>query len=173
MLPGERERVSQDDDKAARPSSEPHRRFLGIAKSDMEAARLLWAIVGPQIGGIVDRFYAKLRASHIPLRMSDEVVERLKAKQQAHWARLFSSQFDDDYMRSVRRVGIRHRDIKLGTAWYVAAYMVLKMEIVNCILKANIPLAQKGRMLRAAEKYIALDMVIALSAYDNAAGVVD
>ena len=76
-------------------------------------------------------------------------------------------------MRSVRRVGIRHRDIKLGTAWYVAGYMVLKMEIVNCILKANIPLAQKGRMLRAAEKYIALDMVIALSAYDNEAGVVD
>jgi hypothetical protein len=163
----------QSESEVLQPPGEVHRRFLEIDEADKVAARSLWAILSPEISDIVGRFYAKLRRSEIAFYISDDVVERLKEKQRAHWAKLFGSQFDDEYLRSVRRVGIRHREIRLGSAWYVAGYMVLKMDIINCILRAPIPTTQKGIFLKVAEKYVALDMVIALSAYDNEVGVVD
>lgn len=163
----------QVKEEAFLPHGESQTRFLEIAEGDKTVARSLWTLLSPQIGGIVDRFYAKLRRSEIAFHISDEMVERLKGKQRTHWARLFGSQFDQEYLRSVRRVGMRHREVKLGSAWYVAAYMILKMDIIDCILRANIPTAEKGSFIKVAEKYIALDMVIALSAYDNESGVID
>ena len=155
------------------PQLESYLHLFEITDVDRDAAHLLWTVLEPQIDGIVSRFYAKIRQSEIGFHISDGTVERLKKKQREHWTKLFSSKFDEDYSRSVRRIGIRHRDIELGSSWYVAGYMVFKMDIINAILHADVSMVQRGRLLRAAEKYVALDMVIALSAYDNAGGIVD
>ena len=164
-------RLLQDISEALHPQIEPYLDLLEITDADKDAARLLLMILGPQIDDIIDRFYSKIRQSEVGFYIPDSIVDRLKKKQRAHWAKLFSSKFDEDYSHSVHRIGIRHRDINLGSSWYVAGCMILKMDLINAILKADVAMIQKGRLLRAAEKYVALDMVIALSAYDS--GIVD
>jgi hypothetical protein len=161
------------DSHAPHPQVVKYVGLLDIAPADTRHARAFWSIVEPQIGGIVDRFYAKLRQSEAGAFLEDDIVARLKTKQVQHWARLFASQFDEDYVCSVQRVGIRHRDIKLGTAWFVSGYMAIKMEFVEAVLKADIPSADKGEILKAVEKYVALDMSIALSAYEDESYVID
>jgi hypothetical protein len=172
-LPSQPNSQLEDFREPLHPQIGSYLHLFEITDADKEAAHLLWTILDPQIEGIVSRFYAKIRQSEIGFHISDGIVERLKKKQREHWTKLFSSRFDEDYSRSVHRIGIRHRDIELGSSWYVTGYMVFKMDIVNAILHADISMVQKGRLLRAAEKFIALDMMIALSAYDNAGGIVD
>lgn len=147
--------------------------FLEIVEADRQQAQRLWALIEPHIDGIIERFYAKLRVSAISAFITDDIVDSLKARQRKHWMRLFSSQFDQDYVFSVQRVGIRHRDINLGAAWYVAGYMALKMDFINAILKAELTAAEKGRLIKMVEKYVALDMTIALSAYEDDSYLVD
>lgn len=148
-------------------------RFLDISDADAPHARALWRILEPHIAEIVERFYARIRQTEVGFHVSTEMVERLQVRQKEHWAKLFASEFDESYAASVQRVGIRHRDIKLSAAWYVAGYMSLKMEIVQLVLRAEIGMAEKGRVLRVAEKYVALDMSIALSAYEDQTVLLD
>lgn len=147
--------------------------FLDISESDAPPARVLWSIVEPHIAGVIDSFYARIRQTEVGFHVSPEMVERLKVSQTKHWAKLFTSEFDEGYAASVQRVGIRHRDIKLSAAWYVAGYMSLKMEVVQLVLRSEMGMADKGRVLRVAEKYFALDMSIALSAYEDQTVLLD
>jgi hypothetical protein len=88
--------------------------------------------------------------------------------QKKHWAALLSSQCDDDYAAGVRRVGVRHREINLSLAWYVAGYAAIKIEFVNVIVHCDHPVATKGHLIRTLEKYVALDTALALSVHDMA-----
>jgi len=147
--------------------------LLEVGAADRQNARAFWAIAEPHMGAAVGRFYEKLRRSEVGSYISDDVVERLMQRQIQHWARLFASRFDEDYVLSVQRVGMRHRDIGLGTAWFVAGYMALKMEFIEAVLKAEIAVVEKGRILKTVEKYVALDMSIALAAYEDTRYVLD
>lgn len=147
--------------------------FLEITEADKQQARVLWNILDPQIGEIIERFYLKIHGTEVGFHVSYDLVERLKIKQRRHWTKLFTSQFDEEYICSVQRVGIKHRDIKLGSAWYVAGYMAIKMDFILAVLKSEVPMAEKGRLLRVVEKYVALDMTIALSAYENDNAILD
>jgi hypothetical protein len=147
--------------------------FFDIDDEMRGQGRELWSFLAPHADPIIDAFYQNIHAAEIEPRISDAAVERLKAKQKAHWAELFGSQFDGDYARSVHRIGIRHRDIQLSTAWYVAGYMALKIEFMNVIVLSNLPAIEKGRLLRVLEKYVAIDMTLALSTYDNNTIVLD
>ncbi len=157
----------------AHPQLRKFAEFLDITDADRQQARLLWEILEPHIGAIVDRFYVKLQPTEIGHYVTGGQVERLKHKQRWHWEKLFASQFDDQYVCSVQRVGIRHRDLKLGSAWYVAGYILIKLDIIQAVLKTDLSMVEKGRLLRTVEKYVALDMTIALAAYENDCVIVD
>lgn len=148
--------------------------FLEITESDRQLAQQLWSIVDPEISQIIDRFYVKVHGTEIGSHVSAPgLVEQLKTKQRRHWTKLFTSQFDEEYVCSVQRVGIRHRELKLDTAWYVAGYITIKMDLIQAVLKADLPMVEKGRLLRVIEKYVTLDMTIALSAYENDNAIID
>jgi hypothetical protein len=51
--------------------------------------------------------------------------------------------------------------------------MVLKFEFMNIIVASDLPPTEKGHLLGALEKYVALDMALALSAYGSEVMLVD
>ena len=139
--------------------------FSEIDAATMEQAVRLWEIVAPLLPTAIDAFYRRLRASAIGGVVTDGNVERLKQSQKAHWSQLFTGNFDDAYAASVRRVGIRHRDLHVDPMWFVAAYTALKIEFVNIVLNSDISAVEKGRLIRTLDKFVAIDMGLALSAY--------
>ncbi len=117
---------------------------------------------------MIERFYAKVRTHDISPHVTDEAIERLKERQKNHWASLFGAQFDEGYVNSVRKIGIRHRDIALNPMWYVAGYMLLKIEFTRVVVEAPLPPITKGRLIKTLDKFAAFDMALALSTYDAA-----
>ena len=61
---------------------------------------------------------------------------------------------------------MRHRDIALSPMWYVAGYMRLKLAFIEVIIRSDYSIVTKGQLVKTLEKYIAIDMALALSTYD-------
>ena len=64
------------------------------------------------------------------------------------------------------RVYVRHRDIELNPMWYIAGYTRLKLAFTEVIIRSDLPVVTKGHMVKTLDKYIAIDMALAMSAYD-------
>jgi len=143
--------------------------FLEFDDETRQLGKALWEILAPRTDDVLDTFYRRVRHAGLEPPLSDASIAALKVKQRAHWRGLFCSDFDDDYVASVRRIGIRHRDIGLDLATYVAAYMALKIEFTDLVVgRPELPVLAKGRLIKTLYKYVALDMALALSTYDAA-----
>jgi truncated hemoglobin YjbI len=140
--------------------------FLEVDDETKARGHELWALLAPHADAVIERFYDKVRTRGISPHVTDAAIDRLKGKQKAHWAALFGGQFNDDYHNSVRRIGIKHRDITLNPMWYVAGYMTLKIAFTNVIAEAALPPITKGRLIKTLDKFAALDMAVAMSTYD-------
>jgi hypothetical protein len=144
------------------------RLFLDIDEETREMGHRLWAVLEPAADRVLDHFYMRVDRAQIQPRISGATLTRLKGKQKDHWASLFLSNFDERFVAGVHRIGIRHRDVGLNVASYVAGYMAIKIDFVNVIVHTDLPTLTKGHLIRALDKYVAFDMALALSSYDAA-----
>jgi len=144
------------------------RQFLDIDDDARRLGQKVWQVVAPSIDPVLDEFYRKVAEAGIEPQLSDTAVRRLKLKQKVHWASLFHSEFDEQYVRGTQRMGIQHRDVGLSLSHYISAYMVLKIEFANVIVRAALPVLTKGLLIKTLDKYVALDMALALSVYEAA-----
>lgn len=140
--------------------------FIEVDDDTTQHGRKIWELLEPRLHGILEKFYAKVRSFHVNNSLTEAVVGPLIAKQEQHWRALFNSQFDDGYANSVRRLGIRHREIDLDLMWYILGYATLKIAFTEVIIDSQMPPIQKGRLVKALEKYVALDMALAMSTYN-------
>lgn len=99
-------------------------------------------------------------------------MEHAKSAQQAHWERLFKATFDEEYVESVRRIGLIHSRIGLEPTWYIGAYAFtlnhLYAHVAHRYQSRFSPAtaAQKtAAVLRAINQCVMLDMDIAISVY--------
>lgn len=142
-------------------------KFMQVDAAAKASAATLSTLLTPRIDDIIDQFYDKIRALDISPNVSIQTVATLKTRQKEHWIELFRSQFEEDYLRNVRRIAMRHRDVELSPMWYVAGYMTLKLSFIEVILKSTHPIEIKGQLIKTLDKYIAIDMALALSVYDT------
>lgn len=140
--------------------------FIDIDEAVRDRGPEIWQILEPHADAIIASFYGRVRTFEISSHIDDATVCRLMVKQKRHWQALFTSRFDDLYANSIRQVGIQHRDVALSPMWYVAGYMRLKIAFTELVAEAPLPPIQKGRLLKALDKYVAFDMALALSTYD-------
>lgn len=140
--------------------------FLEIGTTERTLAQLIWKLVSPHADRIIDDFYARVADARISAYVNPLAVGRLKTRQKAHWESLFGSAFDESYANSVRRIGIRHRDIALDPLWHVAGYMIMKIEMVKIIVASPLTPQEKGHLAKTLDKYVAIDMGLALSTYN-------
>jgi methyl-accepting chemotaxis protein len=101
-----------------------------------DAGKTVWK----SIDGILDNFYEGLMAredtrSFFPSR---EVAAHAKAAQKAHWGRLLSGRFDQDYLDSAARVGRAHYKIQLPFELYMGGYARAGSEMIACVTKGGL-----------------------------------
>lgn len=141
-------------------------RFLDIDAEARASAAALSQLLEPHFDQAIEEFYATVEDFEISPHISHAVVAQLKPKQKQHWRALFHSRFDEKFFAGVRRIGVRHRDIDLNPMWYVAGYTRLKLAFTEVIIRSDLPAVTKGQLVKTLDKYVAIDVALAMSAYD-------
>jgi len=154
-------------------------RKLAYLRIDGETRSLLNDFLprlGDLIPGILNAFYEHIMTEEgLAAMFADEAaVEHAKKAQMAHWERMFSGRFDDDYFDSVQRIGRTHNRLGLEPGWYLGGYALVKQMLIEAVLAdANKTSAVgKGRritvastLLVAIDKVISLDMDLSIQTY--------
>ena len=142
-------------------------RFLAINVQSQRDAEEIWQLVEPRAPEIIERFYTEVRGSNINLPLTNQMIDHLKMRQKEHWKHLFESRFDQRYFNNASLIGIKHYEIGLDARWYIAGYMKIKSDFSREILSAPLSLSSKTKLIVTLEKYVALDMALAISSYTS------
>jgi hypothetical protein len=67
----------------------------------------------------------------------------------------------------VTLIGIKHHEVGLDSKWYIAGYAMMKAAFMERILEAPLPPNLKSALIVTLEKYVAVDMALALSTYSS------
>jgi len=143
--------------------------FMQINQETRDILKEFWKVVHPALPVILDKFYAHAARQPVLAKLVGDQVPRLKVAQNGHWARLFSGTFDDDYMKSVRTIGLIHNKIGLEPRWYIGGYNLVLTELTVLAVQSNRwKSARLEKVLRAINCAVMLDMDIAISVYQDA-----
>jgi len=142
-------------------------KFLEVDDATRLSAATLSKLITPELDGIIEHFYSRVEEFNVSPYVNNRSVATLKTKQKQHWIGLFNSQFDEAYLRNTQRIAVRHRDVELNPAWYIAGYMRFKLAFIEVIIKSHLPVEAKGQMIKTLDKYIAIDMALALGTYET------
>jgi hypothetical protein len=139
---------------------------LGIGEADVEPLRLIGRLVDPYLESLV----ADLETEPAMVRLFGQVPpERrpvLRAKQCAHWRRLFDARLDREYGEQVHRSALAHKMIGLAPEDYVLSYCMMRERIAGqlrtCFGAGSQAYADH---VTALGRFVSLDIVLTLRAY--------
>jgi methyl-accepting chemotaxis protein len=152
-------------------------RFLQIDHASQKALRDLEPAVREALPGILRQFYEHLRKwpQMSGMFSSEAAMVHASQKQADHWGLILRGDFNDEYVRSVRRIGETHARIGLEPRWYLAGYnfiisRVVTLIAVNCHTNKKLKSpkafqAEVDRLTGAFVRAAMLDMDFAISIY--------
>jgi methyl-accepting chemotaxis protein len=113
-------------------------RFMQLDHAAQQALRDIAPIVREALPGVLRQFYDHIRRWPEVARLfgSEAVMEHAAAKQVEHWSVILRGEFAQDYVTSVRRIGLTHARIGLAPRWYIAGYNFI-IERVSAVLAAH------------------------------------
>jgi len=116
-------------------------RFMGIDDAQRHVLAKVQPMISSMIASGLDRFYSMARATPDTAKMfrDDAHMAKAKASQEAHWKRISSGKFDEEFFSSVRRIGSVHARIGLEPRWYVGAYALVLEELMRGVAKRCSP----------------------------------
>jgi len=157
---------AQNFDKADHETRLRYARIDATTRADLPA---IWQQVAPDLPGVLTRFYAHAHGEpHLSQLLGDKQAG-LETAQAKHWERLFSGQFDADYVASIRRIGMAHVRIGLEPRWYIAGYQFLLNELSGIVVRKNrFAPSRLARYIEALNKVVMLDLDYAISTYQTA-----
>jgi len=150
---------------------------LAFARIDTDTRtilRELAPLIDANIEPILDALYGHiLKWPHLKaLFASEERIKGARQRQREHWQRLFSAQYDGDYVASVQRIAVTHARIGLRPSFYISSYLVALEEIHALILRhwsGRIALpANRARVemaMRAADRAVLYDLQLVVTGY--------
>lgn len=139
--------------------------FLNIDEHAHTRALETWDLLKTDAPAISTRFYRRVRDFNIMPSMSDEQIAHLENLQYAHWEMLFTSRFNNDYVKRASLVGIKHREVGVDASAYIVGYGIVKQDFAHTIIGKNMPRDRTITLQQTLDQYVAIDMAIALSAY--------
>ncbi|UMY16523.1 globin-coupled sensor protein [Methylobacterium organophilum] len=142
--------------------------FLGIdarARQDLVA---LWPLIEPALPQVLEQFYVKLRGVPQLAALLGDHQSRLVSAQSNHWKRLFSGNFDADYVAGIRRIGLVHHKIGLEPRWYIGGYaFVLNALVAHLSAGHRFNGRALAERIAVLNKAVMLDMDFAISIYQE------
>jgi methyl-accepting chemotaxis protein len=155
--------------------------FLGLNDEARRELREFSPTLQQALPAMLDGFYAHVRKWPALAAMfkDNAAVDRARGAQGEHWRKLFSAQFDEPYMNSVRRIGRMHSQIGLDPRYYIGAYSYVAAQLAAVACQARVgwisSSAQRQRLARlngAISQAIMLDIDLSVAAYrDEAEGM--
>ena len=114
---------------------------------------------------IFSTFYDRVRRLPGAYKFTNDEIAALKKSQASHWKNLLSGQLDKEYVRNAVIVGDIHQQKGIEPMYYILGYSIVKATLIGIIAKLNILPANKGRLIIALERFISLDMGLAMVGY--------
>ncbi len=142
-------------------------RFLEIDQRVSEELRGLWTLIEPALPAVLARFYDKMQGVPHLAAILGSHKPRLVSAQSRHWAQLFSGRFDQDYVASIRRIGLVHHKIGLEPRWYIGGYSFILGELTRLVSRKRRFGGDSVERLDALNKAVMLDMDFAISVYQD------
>lgn len=146
--------------------------FIGM---DAESRGLLEKFVPTlekELPGMIDLFYQQVKKSPDLAKMFDGTssMNRAASAQTEHWLHLFSGNLNDEYVASVRRIGVRHSRIGLDPRWYVGGYSFVLKHVFALVGRHHAGILGGGsekaaRLTSAIAQAAMIDMELAISCY--------
>ena len=164
---------------APRPSADAldgaeRTRFLEIDDDTRAALAEFRPAIEKIMPELMQGFYGHMKEWPALAAMFDgtTAMERAAKAQTGHWGRLFSGRFDQDYMDSVRRIGLRHSRIGLEPRFYIGGYAFILTRLFEAATRLHASRLNPGaaqrrtaRLMRALTQAVMLDMDLAISIY--------
>ena len=104
--------------------------------------------------------------------VSPERRTHARTRQAEHWKRLFSANYDTDYVQSVQRVALAHAAIGLKPRYYIGSYLVVLEEMHALVLKTfatrfggTAGRARAEAAIRAIDRAVLFDLQQVVGAY--------
>lgn len=92
-------------------------------------------------------------------------INVLKTRQTQHWQRLFSAEFDREYIASASRIGLAHHAIGLPLHLYLSGYNRVLCDLTTLAIHHHSGSLAASDTVTAIIKVVSLDMDIAVSCY--------
>ncbi len=108
---------------------------LGLDEEARRILRELKPALEAEIPGVLERFHDSMkRWPQVNALFGDETSKaRILKHQFAHWRKLLSADFDDEYLQAVKRVGETHHRIGLRPQWYIGGYAYIIGELAGIV----------------------------------------
>jgi PAS domain S-box-containing protein len=148
--------------------------YLDIADEDRAILADIAPILLPRSDELVEKLTAHLlRFDEIKKLLADEsLMGARKQKYSAYLARLLSGNYDRDYFEGRSRIGLIHQDIGVGIQHYLGAFRLYAQLLTETLLNEQLDPPRLAKAISAISKIIALDMGLALDAY-NASSILE
>lgn len=146
--------------------------FLGITQEDRQILREFKTDFEKIIDPLLESFYKKILsipelAQKFPSNVS---INRAKTAQREHWLRMFSAEFDDEYYKSSREIGLTHSRIGLDPRWYIGGYSLVLADLIQAVVTRSgffgrRDIEREHKLRSAICRVVLLDTELALSVY--------
>lgn len=141
--------------------------IIGIDQRTKERGQLLAGILAEHGHAIFAEFYRKIGKISSGYTFAPGQLDRLRESQIAHWRRLLSGNLDRTYVRNAAMVGEVHKRHGIEPLIYIVGYSVVKTIFMEIIAEKELPPASKGHLVMALERFISLDMGLAMVGYSG------
>lgn len=142
--------------------------FLQIDATARADLADVWRIVEPSLPRVLEGFYNHMGSVPKMAAMMGTRQTHLKKVQGEHWKRLFSGRFDEEYITSIRRIGLAHHRIGLEPRWYIGGYAFVQAELSAIVAtKDRLRPKRVSRRISSMLRAIMLDMDYAISVYQE------
>ena len=148
--------------------------FLRIDADTRIMLREFEPVLKAALPDILAGFYEHLRRwpDLAGMFRSQAAIDRASQAQGAHWGRLFSGRFDEDYLASVQRIGQMHSKIGLEPRWYIGAYAYVLRRLGTLVcgvftnrLRPAEARARTAALMAAVNAAVMLDMDLSVSTF--------
>jgi methyl-accepting chemotaxis protein/hemoglobin-like flavoprotein len=148
-------------------------RFVGIDDQSRAALAEALPVLEKELPAVIDQFYTNLRnwPEQMAMFKTPSSMNHASSMQLKHWLRLFSGRFDEDYMHSVRKIGLVHSRIGLDPRWYLGGYSYVLSKLFPVISQRfgggifGGGSARVGRVMNAMQQAALLDMELVVTVY--------
>ena len=115
------------------------RRYFQVDDTLTNGLAQVWKIIGPHMPTVLEDFYAMVQSNPDLAGFFKDAnhMKHASAKQLAHWQKLFTGQFDAEYVRSAERVGRVHYRIGLPNLYFMSMYTHATRAIIGKLSAAG------------------------------------